>query len=646
MSVQCGIYTCEHDTVRLPNPLPDAVQAAAGVEWGRHYPSLVKPVVAACFAANIDKYHACRIVADVLGKYHEQNGTDFTNPCVLVHMAYAKIENDRILSQKPAEIPAARAEADGPANAPQETVSYRSWRPGVVLRSVKSTERDFAETYNQVMEALLKWETKNPSLFAHGSDIVVAGYNKLKVLDQPLMVKEISDRVQFYVIGKDRDGKERPKVAGAPTDVVAAIRSAGDTTPLPKVDRVSYTPFFAADGTLQSTPGYHAGARTLYISTTGVTVPPIPNKPTLDDTEAAKTLLMDELFGDFPFATKADKANLIALNLAPYVQAMIEGPRPLYGIDASTPGTGKGLLLALSTGHTTGNHYKVTPAPDRKEEWAKSLVAMLREGVVTAAFDNVNHKVDSGALASAITAWPTCSSRIMGVSENVDMPAPAAWALAGNNLTFSDENARRVVHVRLDAQMERPEERTGFRHPNILRWAKDNQGRIIAACLTLIQSWVAAGQPDAPATPVFGTFEEWTRVLAGILHYVGIDGFLTNRTEFLNKADEDGARWRRFVNAWIEHGIEGTASIVLNTLCSALKVKTTDEDGEETTSFLPLVDPPIDLDLSDGITKSVSTRFGTALRKHEGRWYGDHRINSRTDGKTVTWYLSTRNVSN
>jgi 3-methylcrotonyl-CoA carboxylase alpha subunit len=35
--------------------------------------------------------------------------------------------------------------------------------------------------------------------------------------------------------------------------------------------------------------------------------------------------------------------------------------------------------------------------------------------------------------------------------------------------------------------------REGFRHPDLIAWVKANRGRLVAACLTLGQAWIAAG---------------------------------------------------------------------------------------------------------------------------------------------------------
>ena len=101
--------------------------------------------------------------------------------------------------------------------------------------------------------------------------------------------------------------------------------------------------------------------------------------------------------------------------------------------------------------------------------------------------DNLRHKLDSSAVAGALTA-PFWEDRILGVSEMVRLPIRCAWIATGNNSEFSNEMARRIVRIRLDAHVERPWQREGFRHPDLMIWVRANRGRLVAACLTLCQA--------------------------------------------------------------------------------------------------------------------------------------------------------------
>lgn len=45
-------------------------------------------------------------------------------------------------------------------------------------------------------------------------------------------------------------------------------------------------------------------------------------------------------------------------------------------------------------------------------------------------------------------------------------------------------------------------------------------------------------------------FENWAKVIGGILSVAGISGFLENLAEFYSAADNDGAILRTFIAAW------------------------------------------------------------------------------------------------
>ena len=120
----------------------------------------------------------------------------------------------------------------------------------------------------------------------------------------------------------------------------------------------------------------------------------------------------------------------------------------------------------------------------------------------------------------------------------------------GNNLAFSRELVRRVVWVRLDAKVEAPEQRTGFRHPNLLLHVGEERARLVHAALTLVQAWLAVGRPSG--TQVMGSFESYAQTLGGILAVVGVSGFLGNSGELRRQADSETAEWREFVSAWSE----------------------------------------------------------------------------------------------
>jgi site-specific DNA recombinase len=84
------------------------------------------------------------------------------------------------------------------------------------------------------------------------------------------------------------------------------------------------------------------------------------------------------------------------------------------------------------------------------------------------------------------TIW---RDRQLGLTKELTLPNRAVWAATGNNLAFSRELARRVVWIRLDARMETPEQRTGFRHPDLLAHVRRHRAELVHAALPA--SWAA-----------------------------------------------------------------------------------------------------------------------------------------------------------
>ena len=80
----------------------------------------------------------------------------------------------------------------------------------------------------------------------------------------------------------------------------------------------------------------------------------------------------------------------------------------------------------------------------------------------------------------------------------------------------------------------------------------EHRGELIWSALTLIQYWISKAMPKPSITPL-GKFEEWTRVVGGVLETWGISGFLSIRPSDNQSArDRNAAAWSEFVTKWWE----------------------------------------------------------------------------------------------
>lgn len=382
--------------------------------------------------------------------------------------------------------------------------------------------------------------------------------------------------------------------AAPPLAVIRAVLATPDPA-LPVLIGIVNTPVIGRNGKLLTTPGYHPDARLLYCPAPGFDVAAPPECPSRQEIKEAKALICEELFGDFPFVSPAELAHAVALLLIGFVRPMIDGPTPLHLIEKPTPGTGATLMVDVIATILTGSGASVmTEGSD--DEMRKRITAKLRQVPSILLIDNLRKPLDSSALAAALTA-PFWEDRILGMSEMARLPIRCTWVATGNNPVLSNEISRRVVRIRLDAHVERPWKRDGFHHPDLMIWVRANRACLVGACLILCQAWIAAGRPAGRRT--IGSYENWARVVGGILECAGIDGFLGNLEEMMEASDIEGAAWHAFVAGWWQrHG--------------SAKVKVSDLHSIALLSEQPL-------DLGGGNDLSQRTRLGKALARMRDR---------------------------
>ena len=286
----------------------------------------------------------------------------------------------------------------------------------------------------------------------------------------------------------------------------------------------------------------------------------------------------------------------MSLLLLGFLRAMIDGPTPLHLIEKPTAGTGATLMVDAMATILTGSGAGVMTEGTDEEEWRKRITAKLRQIPTLVLIDNLKRQLEASALAAALTA-PFWEDRVLGVSEITRLPIRCLWIATGNNPTFSNEMARRLVRIRLDARVDRPWQRSGFRHPDLMVWVRANRARLVAACLTLCRAWIAAGRPRGTRT--IGSYKSWSQTMGGVLEVVGIEGFLGNIDEMMAASDSEGAVWRSFVSAWWDRF--GTAEVGTGDIFDLAA------NGE----------PP--LPLGSGNERSQRTRLGKALGKMRDR---------------------------
>jgi hypothetical protein len=418
--------------------------------------------------------------------------------------------------------------------------SARARRPELIVTS-PDLDKLTTEVWKHVADA-----NDPPSLFRYGGyPVRVERDDNDEPIPRPLTADHLRHHVAQWIDFRRQAGTE--VVSCVPPMYLVKNVLATPDLPLPILDRITEAPVFAPDGELQTTPGYHTASRTMFAPKGDFVVPTVSAEPSEADVAIARDLIMTELLGDFPFIDDAEKAHAVGLMLLPFARSLIRGATPLHLFEKPSPGTGATLLTDALTFPATGHPVATMTEGGDEEEWRKRLTAKLRTSPTFLLIDNLRKKLDSAALAAAITS-PAWEDRILGVSQMVKLPVSCGWLATGNNPSLSGEIARRTVRIRLNAKIDQPWLRENFRHPNLMGWASENRGRLVWAALTLIRAWLVKGRPRGGKT--LGMFAEWSHIMGGILQNAGIRGFLANLTDFYDRADTEGAAWRGFLAHW------------------------------------------------------------------------------------------------
>lgn len=457
----------------------------------------------------------------------------------------------------------------------------------------------------QARKALLDAQCNEPVVFTRGGVCVTVHAGRVNPMSKATMRGRLAEVATWWKVQK------KGPVPDHPPQAVAAWLIDDPDPRLPELNAIMRAPIVRDDGKAQGSG---------YDERSGVLVETELEAELLDIQEA-KRLLLEDVLGDFPFATASDRSAAISALLGPHIRHLYDGVSPLHLIEAPTPGSGKGLLADASSILATGREAPAIPLSreTKGDELRKAITSALLDARPILLLDNLPSQVDSGALAAAITSthW---SDRVLGVSRTANVPVRCLWLATGNNVNLSLELARRTVRCRLLPEHERPWERSSdaFRHYPLRDWLKANRARLVGAIHALIRRWIKLGRPEGSST--LGSFEGWSRVIGGIMQCAGLADPLEGARDIYARA-EASDELHQLVSAWLD--LQGGAELQ------------TSEIREIATG--QSIAPGI---LGDKGQRSQTIRLGRALSDAEDRVFS-----VELDGQPVTVALRRRTDS-
>jgi len=339
-----------------------------------------------------------------------------------------------------------------------------------------------------------------------------------------------------------------------PVQLVRMVLSRERRWAFPHVSGIITTPTLRPDGSLLAAPGYDPASE-LYLLPS-LQLPPIAAHPTRQDALAGLEKLK-YLFREFSFQDKHGSGLEKRLNCSVAISALLTAllrgslpTAPVYLVCASTPGTGKSYLVDVIAVVTTGQFCPVITTSRNAEETEKRIGSILLSGIPIVSLDNCIHDL-GGELLCQLTERPVIRIRILGRSEMPPCECHTAVFATGNNIAFKGDMVRRGLVCNLEALDERPELREF--EADALDIAAADRGPYVAAALTIVRAYIAAGSPKV--CPSLGSYSAWSNMVRSPLVWLGEPDPVLSM-EGLRNEDVELANIREFFSLWLEYGLD------------------------------------------------------------------------------------------
>lgn len=391
-----------------------------------------------------------------------------------------------------------------------------------------------------VADQVIRVLARHPNIFQRNGSLVKITRKK-KV---PRLIREVSDlptisRTSIHTVREqisanfrfETTGKHgESKSASCPEWLKNSVHDRGEWEHIRPLTGVVTWPAMRTDGSFISKPGYDEDTGLFYV---GPEVS-VPECPTIRQAQEAARFILEPV-SEFPFQNEAHRAAWFALPLTLMIRYAIDYA-PLWVFDAPTPGTGKTLLAELAVRMVTGgNVAKMSPSKaENSDEDRKRITSLAMIGEVATIVDNVVGAFGNETFDAAITAeeW---TDRVLGGNTMIRVPLRIVWMVSGNNVMIRGDMQRRVLHCRVDPQLERPEERVFSKSQGELtEMVSDNRAEYLRALMTVLRATLASEQPKMKP---WGTFDVWGRYVRSAAIHCGLIDPAETRDTFRKAAD-------------------------------------------------------------------------------------------------------------
>jgi hypothetical protein len=387
---------------------------------------------------------------------------------------------------------------------------------------------------------------KDPQVFCRGGTlvkVVTDGAMRIHQLAPALIRELLAANCKFITVVSTGEGVE-VKDAHPPGYTVNALHVRGEYPGVRKLAGIASFPVVRADGSVALEWGYDPETE-LFVDFRGECL--VPDQPTREDALNAVATLLDVVV-DFPFERDCHKSAWLALVLTVLLRHLIDGPVPMWLIDANVRGSGKSLLVELAALIVLGRDAARMSQPSDDDECRKRITSLVMAAETLVLLDNIDRPLGCASLDAVLTSV-TWSDRVLGENRTFTGRVTMTFAATGNNVALQADTARRACYIRLRSTLENPEERGGFRYPNIREHVRAHRAELLTAALTLVRAYVLAGRPKANVKP-WGSFEAWDQTVRHLIVWLGLADPGETRQELTRSADRGASALAQLLEFW------------------------------------------------------------------------------------------------
>jgi hypothetical protein len=333
--------------------------------------------------------------------------------------------------------------------------------------------------------------------------------------------------VQFLGAGRGRPKKDTDKPGPAaaderlvpvhpPKDPFEMLIRTPALCPARPLAAIACVPCMEDDGTLVQVAGYDESTG-IWHHLDGLPLLTLPDRPDKADLDRAVAAVFHPFSLFHTGSTPDDRTRWLGQVLTMVLTA-VERPfldnAPLIMVNGTIAGVGKGKVCQTVSIVAYGRRGDLITSGENAEEFKKRIDTALISGAPSILIDNANNlMIKADTLASILTEGEASIRAFGSNSDAHKVRGRRLLMVNGNNVTASQDMARKTLTVRLETETADPEARTFAFDP--VTQAKARRGEILTACFALMRWW---RQQNRPAHTVMGSFEEWSYWVGDLVH--------------------------------------------------------------------------------------------------------------------------------